>query len=69
MSITGASYTGKAMTFNEYKGKSIKFEIWDTAGQEKFHSLTKIFFKGACVLISVYDITRKESFEEIQKDW
>ena len=43
MSITGASYTGKAMTFNEYKGKSIKFEIWDTAGQEKFHSLTIIF--------------------------
>jgi len=27
MSITGASYTGKAMIFNKYKGKSIKFEI------------------------------------------
>ena len=57
------------MTFDEYEGKSIKFEIWDTAGQEKYRSLTKIFYKDAGAAILVYDITRKESFEEIQKYW
>ena len=69
MSTTGASYAGKTMTFDEYDEKSIKFEIWDTAGQEKYRALTKIFYKDASVAILVYDITRKESFEEIQKYW
>ena len=69
ISTTGASYAGKTMTFEEYGGKSIKFEIWDTAGQEKYRSLTKIFYKDAGAAILVYDITRKESFEEIQKYW
>ena len=69
ISTTGASYAGKTMTFDEYGGKSIKFEIWDTAGQEKYRSLTKIFYKDAGAAILVYDITRKESFEEIQKYW
>ena len=68
-STTGASYYGKTMTFDEYDGKSIKFEIWDTAGQEKYRSLTKTFYKDAKVAILVYDITRKESFEELQKYW
>ena len=69
ISTTGASYAGKTMVFDEYEGKSIKFEIWDTAGQEKYRSLTKIFYKDAAVAILVYDITRKESYEEIQKYW
>ena len=69
ISTTGASYAGKTMTFDEYEGKSIKFEIWDTAGQEKYRSLTKISYKDAGAAILVYDITRKESFEEIQKYW
>ena len=69
MSTTGASYAGKTMTFDEFQGKSIKFEIWDTAGQEKYRSLTKIFYKDAGVAILVYDITRKESFDEIKNYW
>ena len=69
ISTTGASYAGKTMTFDEFGGKSIKFEIWDTAGQEKYRSLTKIFYKDAGAAILVYDITRKESYEEIQKYW
>lgn len=44
-------------------------KIWDTAGQEKYRSLTKIFYKDASVAIMVYDITRKDSFEEIKKYW
>ena len=69
ISTTGASYAGKTMVFDEYEGKSIKFEIWDTAGQEKYRSLTKIFYKDAAVAILVYDITRKESYDELQKYW
>ena len=69
ISTTGASYAGKTMTFDEYGGKSIKFEIWDTAGQEKYRSLTKIFYKDAGAAILVYDITRKDSYEEIKKYW
>ena len=69
ISTTGASYAGKTMTFDEYQGRSIKFEIWDTAGQEKYRSLTKIFYKDAAVAILVYDITRKESYEEIKNYW
>ena len=69
MSTTGASYCGKAMTFDEYGGKTIKFEIWDTAGQEKYRALTKIFYKDAGVAILVYDITLKKSFDEIKNYW
>ena len=69
MSTTGASYAGKTLSFDEFGGKSIKFEIWDTAGQEKYRALTKIFYKDAGVAILVYDITRKESFDEIKEYW
>ena len=69
MSTTGASYAGKTMAFEEFGGQCIKFEIWDTAGQEKYRSLTKIFYKDAAVAILVYDITRKESYEELKNYW
>ena len=69
ISTTGASYAGKAITFSELQGRTAKFEIWDTAGQEKYRSLTKIFYKDAGIAILVYDITRRETFEEIQKYW
>ena len=69
MSTTGASYAGKTMAFEEFGGQCIKFEIWDTAGQEKYRSLTKIFYKDAKAAILVYDITRKSSFDEIKNYW
>ncbi|MCQ2816909.1 MAG: GTP-binding protein [archaeon] len=68
MSTTGASFKAKLMDFPE-DHTSIKFDIWDTAGQEKFRSLAKVFYKNASACIVVYDITRKTSFEEIKKYW
>ena len=68
-STTAATYVGKTMTFEEFNGKCIKFEIWDTAGQEKYRSLTKILYKDAKAAILVYDITRKSSFDEIKNYW
>lgn len=38
---------------------SLKFEIWDTAGQEKYHSICHLYFRGANAALLVYDITRK----------
>ena len=64
----GASFTTKTVFLKEYE-QSIKFEIWDTAGQEKYRSLAKVFYKNAAVCILVYDITRKESFDELKNYW
>ena len=51
------------------EGKTITLDIWDTAGQEKFRSLNKIFFKDAEIAFLVYDITKKETFDELKNFW
>ena len=68
ISTNGASYAAKTLHFDDYD-KSLKVEIWDTAGQEEYRSLTKIFYKDATAAILVYDITRKKSFDEIKNYW
>ena len=65
-STDGASYASKSIDVN---GKSLVLDIWDTAGQERYKSLTKFFYKGAKMAILVYDITRKESFDNIKSFW
>ena len=67
-STPGANFTTKTVFLPE-ENQSIKFEVWDTAGQEKFRALAKVFYKNAAVCILVYDITRKASFEELKKYW
>ena len=69
ITTTGASYATKSMLFKDYKNQVIKFEIWDTAGQEKYRSLTQIFYKDASIAILVYDITNESSFDEIKNYW
>ena len=49
--------------------QEVNFEIWDTAGQERFRTVNKLFFKNAKVALLVYDITRRETFEELKKFW
>ena len=63
---TGATFSTKTMVFDN---KGICFEIWDTAGQEKYRALTKMFYKDAGAAILVYDITRQTSFEELKNYW
>jgi small GTP-binding protein len=46
--------------------KNVQIKLWDTAGQEKFKSLTKSFFRGAEGVILVYDITNLESFTDLK---
>lgn len=69
MTTTGASYAGKELIFKDFNNQAVKFEIWDTAGQEKYRSLTQIFYKDASIAILVYDITDSDSFEELQNYW
>ena len=71
----GSCYATKTVSFPEAE-KNLKFEvkillkkIWDTAGQEKYRSIIKIFYKDANVAILVYDISRRESFEEVKNYW
>lgn len=68
ISTNGASYASKTLKFEDYD-KSLKVEIWDTAGQEKYRSLTKFFYKDAAIAVLVYDITRRDSFEEVKNYW
>ena len=49
--------------------KQIKFNIWDTAGQEAFRSINKIFYKDAEIVVLVYDVTNQKSFQEIINYW
>ena len=61
----GASYASKIITLDNL-AKTISLDIWDTAGQEKYKSLTKFFYKDAKVAILVYDITQKESYNNLK---
>ena len=49
------------------EGHIIKAQIWDTAGQERYKAITSAYYKGAKGAFVVYDITRKSSFESIDK--
>lgn len=48
-----------------YEGGQLTLDIWDTAGQEKFRSLNKVFYKSAIIIILVYNITERNTFEQI----
>ena len=60
----GVEFGGKTI---EVKNKNVKIQIWDTAGQEAFQAITRTYYKGAIGALLVYDITRKETFDHINK--
>ena len=45
----------------------IKLQIWDTAGQESFRSITRSYYRDAAGALLVYDITRRESFNHLSR--
>ncbi|CAD8065750.1 unnamed protein product [Paramecium sonneborni] len=51
----------------ELENKQIKLQIWDTAGQEIFRSITRQYYRSAIGAILVYDITKRESFQNVQQ--
>ena len=56
----------KTITIDNY---NIKFDIWDTAGMEKFRSLNAQFYKDANIVIFVYEIINLNSFNSIKNYW
>ena len=65
-STSGGSYSEKCVTVNN---KNIHLNLWDTAGQERFRALGKHFYKDAYIIILVYDITKKSTFQELKDVW
>lgn len=61
----GATFLTQSVTVGDYL---VKFEIWDTAGQEKYRSLAPLYYRGASAALVVYDITNKESFDNA-RNW
>eukprot|EP01103_Thecamoeba_quadrilineata_P001368 TRINITY_DN11214_c0_g1_i1.p1 TRINITY_DN11214_c0_g1~~TRINITY_DN11214_c0_g1_i1.p1 ORF type:complete len:197 (-),score=30.35 TRINITY_DN11214_c0_g1_i1:190-780(-) len=49
----------------EVDGLKSKLHIWDTAGQEKYQTITSSYFRGAQGILLVFDISNPESFENI----
>ena len=58
-----ANYVKKEMKIEQTK---YIINLWDTAGQEKLKSMTKLFYKGANIVIFVYDITNEKSFQDLE---
>eukprot|EP00010_Vexillifera_abyssalis_P009014 CAMPEP_0201545884 /NCGR_PEP_ID=MMETSP0173_2-20130828/2303_1 /ASSEMBLY_ACC=CAM_ASM_000268 /TAXON_ID=218659 /ORGANISM="Vexillifera sp., Strain DIVA3 564/2" /LENGTH=215 /DNA_ID=CAMNT_0047954417 /DNA_START=9 /DNA_END=656 /DNA_ORIENTATION=+ len=55
----GVEFGVKILTLS---GKRVKVQIWDTAGQESFRSLTNSYYRGSQGVLLVYDVTNRESF-------
>eukprot|EP00771_Trimastix_marina_P001525 gnl/Trimastix_PCT/2604.p1 GENE.gnl/Trimastix_PCT/2604~~gnl/Trimastix_PCT/2604.p1 ORF type:complete len:202 (-),score=19.28 gnl/Trimastix_PCT/2604:102-707(-) len=46
-------------------GKSVKLQIWDTAGQDRFRSVTRSYYRGSVGALLVYDTTRRQTFNHV----
>ena len=66
MSTIGLDYKLKNVQLDD--GKMYKIQIWDTAGQDRFRSITKNYYKGAHGIVLIYDITDKKTFENV-RNW
>ena len=66
LSTSGASYSQKPLVI---EGRTVTVDLWDTAGQEKYRSLGRHFYKNAYIVCLVYDITNNNTFEELKEKW
>ncbi|EGR27802.1 Ras family protein, putative [Ichthyophthirius multifiliis] len=66
LTTIGVDFRFKTLNIDQ---KLIKLQIWDTAGQERFRTITNAYYKGADVIVLVYDISNNESFQDIEKFW
>ena len=50
----------------DVSGKTIRLQIWDSAGQENYRSITRAYYRNTICAVLVYDITNRKSFEDIK---
>ena len=62
ITTTGSTYTMKVIEKDNIK---YRLNIWDTAGQEKYRSITKLYLQDASIIILVYSIIEEESFNNL----
>jgi len=53
----------------EFEKCNVKAQLWDTAGQERFESMTKIYYRDAVGAALVYDISNRQSFDDLKQIW
>ncbi|PAA81660.1 hypothetical protein BOX15_Mlig005781g1 [Macrostomum lignano] len=66
MSTIGIDFKRKKFTIGD---KVIELEIWDTAGQEKFRTITSFHYRNARGIVLLYDITNRKSFDRMKTYW
>ncbi|CAH8641669.1 unnamed protein product [Schistosoma rodhaini] len=62
-STIGVEFATKSV---EIDGRTIKAQIWDTAGQERYRAITAAYYRGAVGALLVYDITKRETFNNLE---
>ena len=55
-------------TINLKDDRKVKIQIWDTAGEDRFRSITRNYYKGAKGILLIFDVTDKETFTHV-RDW
>jgi len=60
----GVEFGARMITIDQ---RAIKLQIWDTAGQESFRSITRSYYRGAAGALLVYDITRRDTFNHLTR--
>jgi len=63
MTTLGVDFKSKLI---DVGGARIKMQVWDTAGQERFGNVTSSFYRGAHIIIVVYDVSNRESYESVE---
>lgn len=66
-STLGIEFDSKKMRMED--GRVVQIQFWDTAGQERFRAITQAHYRRASGALIVYDVTSRESFENISKVW
>eukprot|EP01017_Pseudomicrothorax_dubius_P026694 TRINITY_DN3000_c0_g2_i2.p1 TRINITY_DN3000_c0_g2~~TRINITY_DN3000_c0_g2_i2.p1 ORF type:complete len:150 (+),score=30.85 TRINITY_DN3000_c0_g2_i2:190-639(+) len=62
----GSEFLSKSVMLPAHK-KQVWAQVWDTAGQEKYRSATRLFYKGAAGALLVFDITERKSFDAVEE--
>lgn len=64
----GAEFDTKEVFYDSFC-RTLKFQVWDTAGAERYRQLTKIFCRDAQIAILVYDVTSESSLTQLKEFW